>query len=73
VNAILPGFFPAEQNRKLLTAERVAQIMNHTPMKRYGEPRELLGAVLWLASETASSFVTGALVRVDGGFLSMTI
>jgi NAD(P)-dependent dehydrogenase (short-subunit alcohol dehydrogenase family) len=73
VNAIIPGFFPAEQNRKLLTEDRAAQIMNHTPMHRYGEPRELLGALLWLASDRASSFVTGTLVRVDGGFLSMTI
>jgi len=73
VNALLPGFFPAEQNRRLLTPERTAQIMAHTPMKRFGEPEELLGAVLWLASERASGFVTGALVRVDGGFLAMTI
>jgi len=73
VNALVPGFFPAEQNRKLLTPERNAQIMNHTPMKRFGEPQELLGAVLWLAGDKASGFVTGALVRVDGGFLAMTI
>lgn len=73
VNALIPGFFPAEQNRKLLTPERNAQIMAHTPMGRFGESRELLGAVLWLASEKASGFVTGALVRVDGGFLAMTI
>ena len=73
VNALIPGFFPAEQNRKLLTPERNAQIMAHTPMKRFGEAHELLGAVIWLASEKASSFVTGALVRVDGGFLAMTI
>ncbi|MBM4018513.1 MAG: SDR family oxidoreductase [Planctomycetes bacterium] len=73
VNAIVPGFFPAEQNRKLLTPERNAQIMAHTPMKRFGQPEELLGAVLWLASDRASGFVTGALVRVDGGFSAMTI
>ena len=73
VNALIPGFFPAEQNRKLLTPERNAQIMNHTPMKRFGDPRELLGAVLWLASDKASGFVTGTLVRVDGGFAAMTI
>jgi NAD(P)-dependent dehydrogenase (short-subunit alcohol dehydrogenase family) len=73
VNALIPGFFPAEQNRKLLTPERTAQIMAHTPMKRFGEAHELLGAVIWLASDKASSFVTGALVRVDGGFLAMTI
>lgn len=73
VNAILPGFFPAEQNRKLLTPERTQAIFNHTPMGRFGEPEELIGAVLWLASEKASSFVTGSLVRVDGGFSAMTI
>lgn len=73
VNALVPGFFPAEQNRKLLTPERTEQIMNHTPMRRFGEPEELLGAVLWLASDAASGFVTGALVRVDGGFAAMTI
>jgi NAD(P)-dependent dehydrogenase (short-subunit alcohol dehydrogenase family) len=73
VNAIQPGFFPAEQNRKLLTEERVAQIMNHTPMRRFGHPSELLGAALYLASEKASSFVTGSIIRVDGGFAAMTI
>ena len=70
VNAIAPGFFPAEQNRKILTKERVASIMGHTPMDRFGEAEELVGATIWLASEKASSFVTGAIVRVDGGFYS---
>jgi NAD(P)-dependent dehydrogenase (short-subunit alcohol dehydrogenase family) len=73
VNAVAPGFFPAEQNRALLTEERTAAIMGHTPMGRFGEPDELAGAVVWLASEAASSFVTGALIRVDGGFTAMTI
>ena len=73
VNAILPGFFPAEQNRKLLTDERVAQIMGHTPMKRYGQSSELVGATVFLASDKASSFVTGAILRVDGGYGAMTI
>ena len=73
VNAIQPGFVPAEQNRKLLTEERVASIMNHTPMRRFGAPSELVGAALYLASDKASSFVTGSLVRVDGGFGAMTI
>jgi len=73
VNAIAPGFFPAEQNRKVLTKERIEQIFNHTPMKRFGDPQELIGAVLWLASDNASSFVTGAIIRVDGGFSAMTI
>lgn len=73
VNAIIPGFFPAEQNRKILSEERVESIMNHTPMKRFGSPDELQGTAVWLSSEKASSFVTGALIRVDGGFGSMTI
>ena len=73
VNAIAPGFFPAEQNRKILTKERVADIMRHTPMDRFGEAEELVGATIWLASDNASSFVTGAIIRVDGGFTAMTI
>jgi NAD(P)-dependent dehydrogenase (short-subunit alcohol dehydrogenase family) len=73
VNAIVPGFFPAEQNRKILTPERTASIMGHTPMGRFGEPGELVGAAVFLAAEKASSFVTGAILRVDGGFLAMTI
>jgi NAD(P)-dependent dehydrogenase (short-subunit alcohol dehydrogenase family) len=73
VNAIAPGFFPAEQNRKILTEERVADIMRHTPANRFGDPDELVGATIWLASEKASSFVTGAIIRVDGGFTAMTI
>lgn len=73
VNAIRPGFFPAEQNRALLSPERTAQIMAHTPYGRFGEPQELVGAVLFLASEKASSFVTGSILTVDGGFTAMTI
>ncbi|MCC7174459.1 MAG: SDR family oxidoreductase [Bryobacterales bacterium] len=73
VNAIRPGFFPAEQNRALLTPERTAQIMAHNPMKRFGEASELVGATLFLASESASSFVTGCILTVDGGFTAMTI
>ena len=73
VNAIMPGFFPAEQNRKILTEERRKSIFAHTPMARYGEPEELSGALLWLASEKASSFVTGTIIPVDGGFTAMTI
>ncbi len=73
INAIAPGFFPAEQNRKILTQERVDSIMRHTPMNRFGNPEELIGATIWLASEKASSFVTGAIIRVDGGFTAMTI
>ena len=73
VNAIRPGFFPAEQNRKLLTPERTASIMAHTPMGRFGEASELVGAAVYLASRSAASFVTGSILRVDGGFLAMTI
>jgi NAD(P)-dependent dehydrogenase (short-subunit alcohol dehydrogenase family) len=73
VNAIAPGFFPAEQNRKLLSEDRMKAIIGHTPARRLGEPQELVGTVLWLASEAASGFVTGAIVRVDGGFSAMTI
>ena len=73
VNAIMPGFFPAEQNRKVLTPDRIEQIMRHTPMARFGDARELVPAAIYLASEAASSFVTGSILRVDGGFTAITI
>lgn len=73
VNTLVPGFFPAEQNRKVLTPERVAQIMGHTPMKRFGNASELIGATLLLASDSAGSFITGHELVVDGGYASMTI
>lgn len=79
VNTITPGFFPAEQNRKLLFNDdgsptaRTKSIWTHTPMNRFGESHELIGACLFLASHHASSFVTGIDLRVDGGFLSQTI
>ncbi|GIP27594.1 D-mannonate oxidoreductase [Paenibacillus sp. J23TS9] len=73
VNAIIPGFFPAEQNQKILSPDRIESIMKHTPMNRFGTPEELKGAAILLASEKASSFITGTLLRVDGGFGSMTI
>lgn len=72
VNTIVPGFFPAEQNRAVLTPERVEKIMGHTPMKRFGTPQELSGATLLLASN-AGSFITGVEVIVDGGYAAMTI
>lgn len=72
VNALSPGFFPAEQNRKVLTPDRVENIMRHTPAARFGEPQELAGAVLLMASG-AGSFLTGANIVVDGGFTAMTI
>jgi len=71
VNALCPGFFPAEQNRKILDADRVAKIMANTPMGRFGEPRELVGATLLLLSRAAGSFITGATYYVDGGFTAM--
>lgn len=79
VNAISPGFFPADQNRALLfnpdgsPTERGRQILEHTPMARFGDPGELAGAVVWLAASRASSFVTGQNIVVDGGFMSTTI
>ncbi len=68
VNAICPGFFPAEQNRRLLDEERVRNIIDGTPMHRFGEPRELVGAALLLLSPTAGSYITGSAFYVDGGF-----
>lgn len=79
VNAISPGFFPAEQNRTLLFkedgsyTERGGQIIGHTPMARFGEPHELAGAAVWLASPRAGSFVTGQNIIVDGGFSATTV
>lgn len=72
VNTIVPGFFPAEQNKKVLTPERIASIMAHTPANRFGEASELIGATLLLASD-ASSFMNGAELVIDGGYASMTI
>ncbi|MCM3759962.1 SDR family oxidoreductase [Alkalihalobacillus oceani] len=76
VNAIAPGFFLTEQNRRLLTnedgslTERSEKIITHTPMKRFGKPEDLLGTLLWLVDEQMSGFVTGITVPVDGGFLA---
>jgi NAD(P)-dependent dehydrogenase (short-subunit alcohol dehydrogenase family) len=74
VNAIAPGFFLTKQNQFLLTDEKTGQltprgklIIDHTPMKRFGVPEELCGAVRWLLSD-ASKFVTGIVVPIDGGF-----
>jgi NAD(P)-dependent dehydrogenase (short-subunit alcohol dehydrogenase family) len=72
VNTLVPGFFPAEQNRKVLTPERVASILGKTPMGRFGEAGELAGASLLLASD-AGSFITGSEIVVDGGFAAMSI
>ena len=73
VNALRPGFFPTDWNLKnFIDEKRKKSILNHTPMNRFGEPKELIGAVLWLSSD-AASFVTGAEITVDGGFSCMTI
>ena len=73
VNAIKPGFFPTKWNKKnFLNKKRINQIMSHTPMVRFGETKELIGVIIWLASD-ASSFVTGTEIAIDGGFSSMTI
>ncbi len=78
VNAIAPGFFLTSQNKFLLTDEasgeltpRGKTIIDHTPMGRFGDPEDLLGAVLWLISP-ASAFVTGVVVPIDGGFLAFS-
>jgi NAD(P)-dependent dehydrogenase (short-subunit alcohol dehydrogenase family) len=79
VNSITPGFFLADQNRHILQnpdgtpTQRAVSILNHTPMRRFGEAQELAGAAIFLASANASGFVTGADIRVDGGFLASTI
>jgi NAD(P)-dependent dehydrogenase (short-subunit alcohol dehydrogenase family) len=71
VNVLCPGFFPAEQNRKILSPERTALIMGQTPMNRFGEPHELVGAAILLCAPVAGSFITGTDLYVDGGFTGM--
>jgi NAD(P)-dependent dehydrogenase (short-subunit alcohol dehydrogenase family) len=75
VNALAPGFFLTNQNHKLLIDEasgdytaRAHKIIDHTPMQRFGKPEELIGTLLWLASDEASGFVNGVVVPIDGGF-----
>lgn len=76
VNAIAPGFFLTEQNRKLLTnedgslTERSHKIISQTPMTRFGKPEDLLGTLIWLADHQMSGFITGITVPVDGGFMA---
>lgn len=76
VNAIAPGFFLTEQNRRLLTnedgslTERSLKIISHTPMRRFGKPEDLLGTLMWLVDDSVSGFVTGVTVPVDGGFMA---
>ncbi|MBU6277042.1 MAG: SDR family oxidoreductase [Planctomycetes bacterium] len=71
VNVLCPGFFPAEQNRRILSPERTAAIMGQTPMNRFGNPEELVGAALLLCAPVAGSFITGTALYVDGGFTGM--
>jgi NAD(P)-dependent dehydrogenase (short-subunit alcohol dehydrogenase family) len=73
VNALCPGFFPAEQNRKILAPARVEKILAQTPMSRFGEPHELVGATLLMLARKAGSFITGAAYYVDGGFTAMRL
>ena len=74
MNALAPGFFSTQQNAKLLWNEdgtptpRTLKILNNTPMGRFGEAEELLGALLFLLDDKASGFVTGTVLAVDGGF-----
>jgi len=76
VNAIAPGFFLTEQNKDLLIkadgeySERAHKIISQTPMERFGNPKELIGTLLWLVDHSSSSFVNGIVIPVDGGFSS---
>lgn len=71
VNVLCPGFFPTDQNRPLLTQQRVEKILGGTPLGRFGDPEELVGAALLLVSRRAGSYITGASMYVDGGFTAM--
>ncbi len=73
VNTLVPGFFPAEESRKVLDESRVLDILRQTPASRFGNAEELIGATLLLASPAAGSFITGIEMIVDGGFHAMTI
>ncbi len=76
VNAMAPGFLLTEQNRELLTnkdgtpTERLKKVIANTPMRRLGDPQELVGTLIWLCDENLSGFVTGVTVPVDGGFMA---
>ncbi len=78
VNALAPGFFVTDQNRSLLTkpdgalTARANTILAHTPMGKFGEPDDLIGALLWLTSDAASGFVTGVVIPIDGGFAAFS-
>ncbi len=76
VNAISPGFFETTQNAKLLRnddgslTERSEKILSQTPMKRFGNPVDLMGSIIWLLDDSMSGFITGITVPIDGGFMS---
>lgn len=76
VNALAPGFFLTKQNLRLLTNEdgsltqRAEKVIAHTPMKRFGNSRDLLGTLIWLIDENMSGFVTGTTIPIDGGFMA---
>ncbi len=78
VNAIAPGFFVTEQNRALMTnpdgtpTARGGKVLANTPMGRFGEPEDLVGALLWLVNDKGAAFVTGTVIPVDGGFSSFS-
>ena len=78
VNAIAPGFFLTDQNRALLTnsdgtlTARGNTILTHTPMGRFGDPEDLIGALLWLVNDKGAAFVTGTVIPIDGGFSSFS-
>lgn len=73
VNTIIPGFFPSETNQRALDETQILEIMRKTPMSRFGDPDELIGATLLLASSKAGSFITGSEFVVDGGFSTVSL
>lgn len=73
VNTLIPGFFPSEHNRRALDEVHILEILRKTPMSRFGDPDELIGATLLLASSKAGSFITGSELVIDGGFNTVSI
>ncbi|MGJ8657701.1 MAG: SDR family oxidoreductase [Akkermansiaceae bacterium] len=73
VNTLIPGFFPSEHNKRALDEAHILEIFRNTPMSRFGDPDELIGATLLLASAKAGSFITGSELVIDGGFSTVSI
>jgi len=73
VNTIIPGFYPSEQHQKVQDEQRMLEIVRQTPMSRFLNPDELIGATLLLASNKAGGFITGTEILIDGGFNAMTL